>query len=144
MKMFSDCSGECCVCSAGASGAPCIAGHGDDDFSLASKEQIIDNLNKGRYPSSILHMKKTLKNVYGYDYDAEKPWARWIKLTRETIPPENEYILVTTEWSGKRETGYAIYKNGRFYTDVAYCGSSAEITATVTHWMPFPPPEQEE
>lgn len=28
MKMFSDCSGECCVC---AVGNHCVAGHGDDE-----------------------------------------------------------------------------------------------------------------
>ena len=36
MKMFSDCSGECCVC---ACGGFCLAGIGDDDFSPASKEK---------------------------------------------------------------------------------------------------------
>ena len=37
MKMFSDCSGECCVC---ANGGYCIAGHGDDYFSPASKDSL--------------------------------------------------------------------------------------------------------
>lgn len=67
MKMFSDCSGECCVCVCGAVGHGCLAGHGDDDFSLASKEQIIENLDKDRYYNTN-HMIETLKNVYGYEY----------------------------------------------------------------------------
>ena len=47
MKMFSDCSGECCLC---ACGEGCLAGHGDDYYCSASDEQIIERLNKGRYP----------------------------------------------------------------------------------------------
>ena len=48
MKMFSDCSGECCVC---AYGEACLAGHGDDDFRPASSQQIIERLNNGTYPN---------------------------------------------------------------------------------------------
>lgn len=48
MKMFSDCSGECCVC---ACGGGCLAGHGDDDFWPASSEVIIERLNTGKYAS---------------------------------------------------------------------------------------------
>lgn len=65
MKFFSDCSGECCVCGCGGG---CLAGHGDDDFYLASKEKIIENLDKGRYLSYTDYMIKTLKNVYEYEY----------------------------------------------------------------------------
>lgn len=65
MKMFSDCSGECCVC---ACGGFCLAGHGDDDFCLASKEKIIENLDKGYYPSYTDYMIGTLKSMYGYEY----------------------------------------------------------------------------
>ena len=46
MKMFSDCSGECCVC---ACGGFCLAGHGDDDFSPATNEQILARLKRGDY-----------------------------------------------------------------------------------------------
>lgn len=65
MKFFSDCSGECCVCGCGGF---CLAGHGDDDFCLASKERIIENLDNGKYPSYTDYMINTLKNVYGYEY----------------------------------------------------------------------------
>ena len=50
MKMFSDCSGECCVC---AFGNFCLAGHGDDDYRLASKEKIIDRLNRNEYKNGV-------------------------------------------------------------------------------------------
>ena len=66
MKMFTDCSGECCVC---VCGDFCLAGHGDDDFRLASKEQIIKRLDKGQYSSFTKTMIETLKNVYGYQYN---------------------------------------------------------------------------
>lgn len=46
MKLFSDCSGECCVC---ACAGGCLAGHGDDDFYPATKEQVIDRLDKAQY-----------------------------------------------------------------------------------------------
>ena len=65
MKMFTNCSGECCVC---ACGDFCLAGHGDDNYCLATKEQIISRLDKGEYKSYTNIMIDTLRNVYGYDY----------------------------------------------------------------------------
>ena len=47
MKMFSDCSGECCICGYGDF---CLAGHGDDYFRPATKEQVIKRLKEGSYP----------------------------------------------------------------------------------------------
>ena len=69
MKLFTDCSGECCVC---VCGDACLAGHGDDDYRLASKEQIIKRLDKGQYSSYTQMMIDTLKNVYGYKYNKNK------------------------------------------------------------------------
>lgn len=66
MMLGSACSGECCLC---ACGHGCIAGHGDDYFSPASKEQIIDRLDKGEYPDYTEVMKKYLRDCYGYYYD---------------------------------------------------------------------------
>ncbi|MCI8378566.1 MAG: hypothetical protein HFH72_08610 [Lachnospiraceae bacterium] len=65
MKMFSDCSGECCVC---ACGRGCLAGHGDDDFYPASKELIIENLDNHRYERYRDYMINYLKEKYGFDY----------------------------------------------------------------------------
>ena len=66
MKMFTDCSGECCIC---VCGDACLAGHGDDYYSLASKEQIIQRLDRGQYPSYTDIMLETLKNIYGHKYE---------------------------------------------------------------------------
>jgi hypothetical protein len=66
MKWFTDCSGECCIC---ACGDFCLAGHGDDGYSLASKEQIIERLDKGQYSSYTKTMINTLENIYGYKYN---------------------------------------------------------------------------
>lgn len=68
MKMFSDCSGECCIC---ACGDFCLAGHGDDDYCLATKEQLISRLDKGQYTSHTNIMINTLKTVYNYDYQIQ-------------------------------------------------------------------------
>lgn len=65
MKMFSDCSGECCIC---AHGDFCIAGHGDDYFQEAGIEKIIERLNKGQYPWHKDYMESYLKNKYSYSY----------------------------------------------------------------------------
>jgi hypothetical protein len=64
MKMFSDCSGECCIC---ACGGFCLAGHGDDDFSPATKEQVIKRLNEGSYPRYRQMMINYLKQ-FGIEY----------------------------------------------------------------------------
>jgi hypothetical protein len=45
MKMFSDCRGPCLVCACGGIG--CLAGHGDDDFVLAPREQLQAMLDTG-------------------------------------------------------------------------------------------------
>ena len=66
MKFFSDCSGECCVCRCGDGG--CLAGHGDDDFCLASKEEIVKRLDEGKYKSYTNIMIGVLKDKYGYEY----------------------------------------------------------------------------
>lgn len=71
MKMFSDCSGECCIC---ACGDLCLAGHGDDNFCLASKEQIIERLDKGKYKSYTDIMIDVLKHRYDYDYKGSAQW----------------------------------------------------------------------
>ena len=67
MKMFSDCSGECCVCWIG--NHSCLAGHGDDHFSLASKEKIIERIKNKEYPDWHDYMKNVLRDKYGYNYD---------------------------------------------------------------------------
>lgn len=69
--MFSDCSGECCIC---ACGDACLAGHGDDDFSLASKEQIVERLDNGQYKSYTDIMIGVLKHRYGYNYKVGAKW----------------------------------------------------------------------
>lgn len=65
MKMFSDCSGECCVC---ACSGGCLAGHGDDDFTPTSKEEIIRRLNDGEYPSYRDYMIDYLMENFGFHY----------------------------------------------------------------------------
>ena len=65
MHMCSACSGECCVCGRGRG---CIAGHGDDYFSPATKEVIIERLRTGKYHDFRQYMIDYLKNTFGYDY----------------------------------------------------------------------------
>jgi len=61
--------GNCGIC---ACGGCCLAGNGDDDFVLASKKKIIDNLDKGKYPSQRKLMIDTLKQVYDFEYKSDK------------------------------------------------------------------------
>ncbi len=70
MKFFSDCRGKCCVC---ACGDFCLAGYGDDDYRLASKQQIIDRLNKGDYKNYTDYMINTLKFTYAFEYTKPGP-----------------------------------------------------------------------
>jgi hypothetical protein len=65
MLMFSSCSGECAVCNAEGG---CLAGHGDDDFSPATKEQLINRLNNNKYPSYRQLMIDTLKRSFNVIY----------------------------------------------------------------------------
>ena len=61
MSICDDCG--ICACS-----SFCLAGNGDDDFVLASKEKIIDNLKNNRFSGQRDLMIKTLKNVYSYEW----------------------------------------------------------------------------
>ena len=88
MKMFSDCSGECCVC---ACGGFCLAGHGDDDFTPASKESVIDNLDNGKYPNYTEYMIQYLSNQYGYIYDIKNVGSKKIKNTHCEQPTEESF-----------------------------------------------------
>ena len=63
MKMFSDCSGECCVCVGFKYG--CLAGYGDDDFVLASKDELLNRLtNSNINETSRNTIIDTLDKVY--------------------------------------------------------------------------------
>lgn len=62
---FSGCF-TCCICAYGD--GPCFAGNNDDDFMLASKEQIISRLDSGKYPSERDRMINVLEDKYEYRY----------------------------------------------------------------------------
>ena len=66
MKMFSDCSNECCVCA--FSGGTCLAGHGDDDFVPASKEELLRRLQFCEDKRSRQHIIDFLKDYYNYEF----------------------------------------------------------------------------
>lgn len=67
-SMFSNCSGDCGICGCGGF---CLAGHGDDDFCLATAEQIIDRLDNNLYPDSRELMIETLALTYKIGYKKE-------------------------------------------------------------------------
>lgn len=66
--MFSSCRDKCIVCR--SFDEMCLAGHGDDDFCRASKEQLIKRLSKEKYDEK---QKRLIKNRLSewYDYEAE-------------------------------------------------------------------------
>lgn len=70
MRLFSSCS-DCCVCALAGHG--CLAGIGDDDFVAASKEEVIDRLNTGKFDWDKKKMIEFLKSEYGFDYLTEIP-----------------------------------------------------------------------
>lgn len=88
MKFGPNCAGKCCICAVNT----CLAGNGDDDFSPATKEQIIKRLQKGEFRDHQQYMIDYLTSQYGYIYSgtpgSEKP--KW----KETI--EKEILSATT------------------------------------------------
>ena len=67
MKMFSDCSGECfsCACS-----GFCLAGHGDDDCSPASKEEVLKRYyDTTKWVSCKNEIKEYLEKTYGIEVE---------------------------------------------------------------------------
>ena len=94
MKMFTDCSGECCIC---ACGDACLTGHGDD-FRLASKDQLIKRLDNDYYSSHKETMLNTLKYVYDYKYqdkNEEKKYTLSVELsTKEQIDSDTLWEVI--------------------------------------------------
>lgn len=88
MKMFSECSGECCVCS---SGGFCLAGHGDDDFRPASKEKVIENLDEGEYPDYTEHMIRFLAVQHNYVYDIRRRGSKKVEIQKHEQPTEESF-----------------------------------------------------
>ena len=67
MKIGSDCSGECFAC---ACVSLCLAGHGDDDFSQASKEQILERYyDTQHWKRCKQDMKKYIKDHFNIDVE---------------------------------------------------------------------------
>lgn len=91
MKMFSSCSGECCVCSCES----CLAGHGDDDFSVATAEQIIKRLNKGQYPDYREYMINFLKDHYNIVYDNTMDEQTRKQLTNDILNGTRQLVALS-------------------------------------------------
>lgn len=66
--MFSDCSGECCICH---NADYCVAGHGDDEYESADMNQVLERLRDGKFPSYRACMVKHLYTRYGHIWKAE-------------------------------------------------------------------------
>ena len=58
---------DCAICYHGDGG--CLAGMRDDDFVPAEKEQLIQRLDNGNFPSYRQQMKTALLTDHLYDYD---------------------------------------------------------------------------
>lgn len=68
MKLFSNCC-DCIICS---QNGHCLAGHGDDDFSIASKDVLIDKLKNDKLSHRDINIiKGTLLLEYNYNYDLD-------------------------------------------------------------------------
>lgn len=119
MKMFSDCSGECCVC---ACSVGCLAGHGDDDFFPASKDQIIDRLDNGRYKDHTEYMKNYLKTYYNYDYDKERASTKQTK-TAHWIIEDHGFGGTSYMCSECRESWNDIYHDVSMEDTCPHCGA---------------------
>lgn len=57
---------ECAICGCGGG---CVASMRDDYYYPATKEQIIQRLDEGKYPDYRQLMIDTLKNRFGYEYE---------------------------------------------------------------------------
>lgn len=67
----------------------------------------------------------------------------WIKVTPETMPEEEQYVLVTAIWKGEKYVTYAQYTNGHFLSDIIDIFAANEEIDNVTHWMPYPKPAED-
>lgn len=68
MKLFTDCSGECCICQ---NGDFCLTGNGEDDYEPATRNQVLERLREGKYASYRVCMVKYLYETFGFAWAAE-------------------------------------------------------------------------
>lgn len=68
MKLFPDCSGECCICQ---NGDFCLTGNGEDDYEPATMNQVLERLREGKYASYRVCMVRYLYDKFGFAWAAE-------------------------------------------------------------------------
>lgn len=90
MKLFPTCAGECAICGYADF---CLAGNGDDDYCLASKEEVIERLLQDRYPGYRDVMLDYLLRRYNYVFDPARIGAV-PKEPRHMEPPTDEEVNV--------------------------------------------------
>jgi hypothetical protein len=67
---FPICESKCPICA--VADMYCLAGNGDDDYSPATKEQVIKRLDEDKFNSKRDMMIKYLKDKFNYDYDSPR------------------------------------------------------------------------
>lgn len=70
MAIFDIKGQQCCICE-NAGNCPAYACGVDQIYFQASRNQVIDRLNRGEYADDTATMKDFLLSCYGYDYDVE-------------------------------------------------------------------------
>lgn len=98
MKLFPNCSGDCCVCS--LADMNCLAGIGDDYYSPATKEQVIERLDNKKYCSSERYteiMIKYLKDRFAYEYKDVKYLIKSKFKKGQLLKYENRVIIFDNE-----------------------------------------------
>lgn len=82
-------------------------------------------------------LSSALRHVKSFPAADVKKEPRWIPVTPETMPPEDEngeseHLILRTLWDGRPVVYCGFTKNGKWYT-LMYAGLEEGIK--VTHWM---------
>lgn len=88
---FPICGSKCPICA--VADMYCLAGNGDDDYSPATKEQVIKRLDEGSFNSKRDMMTKYLKREFNYDYDNPRKEANMSNYIMSKKPEELAYKI---------------------------------------------------
>lgn len=135
MLKFGKCKQNCCIC---AYDEECHIHSYEDNFSLATKETLIDRLDNKKHKDKTLIMIRTLKREYGYKYQTNYMDTQdWFDFDKDK-PDDGQWVMAIDS-----EGNYDTYYYDKDWEN-CLCKYDGNLKVfNITHWMSLPEPPEE-
>lgn len=133
---FGQCRAKCCIC---AHDEDCHIHILEENFTLATKDTIVDRLDSKKHKNDTLFMIRTLKNEYGHRYQTNYMDTQdWINF--EEVKPSDSQWVLCIDSSGKMET---MYYDKKWENCLCKYDGNYKVF-DITHWMSLPKPPEDD